>query len=269
MVGVNDPANPDPATGTDLRSLLRHPGFPAVVIVVVALLGGLAFVAFDRGDLRVVPGPVTTATSTTLPLLAPSEVTSTVPATATPAGDAASAVWPSPTSSQRFDDPVAAVTSFATDFVGFTDPVIGELTSTLIGTSQIDVRPSPDGPITTVTVAQLGPDLTWWVLGAATPNIVVDDPPPLSLVSSPVALRGRALAFEGTVDVEVRNDDGPTPIATGVVTGGGGGELAPFDGQIEITPAPTGRGSITFLTRSADDGSVREATVVRVQFAEG
>ena len=62
--------------------------------------------------------------------------------------------------------------------------------------------------------------------------------------------------------------DGSTqPVGTGIVMGGANGELGPFDGTVTFTRPSASAGALMLLTRSAEDGSVTEATVVRVKFA--
>ena len=129
----------------------------------------------------------------------------------------------------------------------------------------MSVRVERAGPVTTVIVRQLGSDDTWWVLGAATEEIVLDAPAAGATVTSPVALSGRARAFEGTVDVQIRQDGATDPIGTGFVTGAGD-VVHPFDGEVEFTAATAERGAIVLLTTGGEDDRVWRATVVRVQF---
>jgi hypothetical protein len=77
---------------------------------------------------------------------------------------------------------------------------------------------------------------------------------------------GSALAFEGTVDVEIRQDGACQPIGTDVVAGGGD-IIRPFSGDIEFSIPTEPYGAVVFLTRSEQDGRVWEAGVVRVSFA--
>lgn len=204
------------------------------------------------------PAATSTTTSTSVTTAAPTTV---------PAGDElATAVWPDPTTSQRFEDPVAAARSFAVDLVGFTDPVVGEFQQGDSRSGEVEVRPTPTGPVTTVLVRQLGGDGTWWVLGCATANIEVDQPTAGEQISSPVRLAGRANAYEGNVNVQIVADSGTEPLVESYVTGMMG-ELGPFDREVEFPNPGSGRGAVLFRTLSAEDGSVWEAAVVRVGFA--
>lgn len=233
-------------------------------VVAVVVLGG----DDDDGDTA-----ATTTTSSPATTSAPGgdgPTTTTEPApTTAPATDSTSvAVWPWRDSPQRFDDPVAAARSFALDFVGFTDPVIGEFMQGDVRSGEVQVRPSADGPVTTVFVRQVSDDDSWWVIGSATGNIEVTEPATLSAIDTPVTLKGRANAFEGNVNVEIRVDGTVEPIAEGFVTGRMG-EMGPFESTLEFPSPKGGWGSVVFRTHSAEDGSVWEAAVVRVGFIGG
>lgn len=176
-----------------------------------------------------------------------------------------SAVWPWFDSGVRYTEPVAAARGFATDFVGFTDPVVGEFMQGDSRSGEVEITSDDGGPVTTVFVRQLGPDDTWWVLGSATENIEVDEPDALDEITSPLEVEGSALAFEGTVNVDIRADGEDEPLFEGFVTGGGT-EMAPFDDELEWDNPGEGSGAVVFKTLSARDGSIEQAAVVRVTF---
>ena len=69
------------------------------------------------------------------------------------------------------------------------------------------------------------------------------------------------------MNTEVRADGSTQPIGTGIVMGGANGEFNPFDGTLSFSPPTATAGSLMLLTRSSEDGSITEATVVRVKFA--
>jgi hypothetical protein len=209
--------------------------------------------------------PPTTEPSTTLATPTTTPGTSAVPPPRVPL-DASTAVFPDASSTVRFPDPVQAARAFAVDFVGFTDPLVGEFMQGDARSGEVEVRPTADGPVTTVFLRQLTPGQSWWVLGAATANISTDAPGPGDTITSPVTVSGSALAFEGTVNVEVRQDGTRQPLGTGVVTGGGD-VLRPFSGQIEFSTPTAEYGAVVFLTHSEQDGRVWEAGVIRVRFS--
>ena len=202
-------------SGSSLEPTNGSPSLTALVVTVLAILGLLALVLVLLGRER--------------------DTTADAPETA---------LWPWATSSTRFEAPVAAARSFATDFLGFTNPVVGSFAQGDARSGEVEVRPRANGPVTTVLVRQ-GGDGSWWVVGADDADIVLDEPDVLDGIRSPVRVRGTALAFEGTVQVHVREDGRREPLGEGFVTGG----------------------ALVLFTRSADDGQVWQAEVVRVRFA--
>jgi hypothetical protein len=187
-----------------------------------------------------------------------------------PAPDAndplAGAVWPSPDSGTRYADPVEAARGFAVDFVGFTDPVLGEFLVADSRSGEVEVKPSDDGPTTIVFVRKLSDDETWWVLGSASQNVIVERPRVRAIVDSPLTVSGQAKVVEGDVAVELRADRASEPLFTGTVTGGSGPDFAPFEGTFEFTDPGTGGGALLATVPSAEDGRVLEAAVMRVFF---
>ena len=113
-----------------------------------------------------------------------------------------------------------------------------------------------------------GDDGPWTVVRADAADIAVGTPAAKDRVTSPAQLRGTALAFEGNVNVEVREDGmlAGQSLGEGFVTGGGG-PAAPFDGTIAFTTPTKPGGAVVFFERSSADGQgVLRATVVRVAF---
>jgi hypothetical protein len=222
-------------------------------VVVVLAIGASVAVVLTREDDD--EGATTAPVSSTTP---PTSITAPV--------DRSTAVWPWPSSSVRYQDPVAAARGFAVDFVGFVDPVVGEFQAGDSRSGEVAVQRNANGPVTTVLVRQLGNDRTWWVLGSSTPNIVLEEPRALASVSSPVTLRGTSTAFEATVNVELRQDDAREPLATTIVMGGANGEMGPFARSLSFSTPRTTRGAIVLLTVSPEDGRVAEATIVRIRY---
>jgi Immunoglobulin-like domain of bacterial spore germination len=220
-------------------------------LAVVAVAAVVYLVTRDDGTSTQTVATSTTATSTSAP--------TTLPV------DTSIAVWPFPSSTTRFSDPVSAARGFATDYVGFTNPVVGEFRQGDARSGEVPVQSKATGPVTTVLVRQLGD--SWWVLGASTPNIQLTSPAALTAISSPVPLQGTSTAFEATVNTQVRQDSSTQTLGTGIVMGGANGQMGSFDGTLAFDPPSTSSGAVTLLTRSSEDGSVTEATVVRVNFA--
>ena len=246
MTEIVSDEDTSPSAPRRRRLLIGVGVFVAVVAIVVVV-----YLVTDDG------GSKQTAATSTIP-------TTTVPLTTLPV-DTSTAVWPFASSAIRYSDPVSAARGFATDYVGFTDAVVGEFRQGDARSGEVPVQAKATGPITTVLVRQLGD--SWWVLGASTPNIQLTSPAALATISSPVRLQGMSTAFEATVNTEVRSDGSSQPIGTGIVMGGANGEFGPFDGTLSFSPPTATAGSLVLLTRSAEDGRVTEATVVRTKFA--
>jgi hypothetical protein len=239
------------------RPLMVAVGLIASVTLVVALTG----CNDDDGDVETGTTTTEAVSGTTEPddgstngTLSPDELST--------------AVWPFADSDTRYDDPVDAATGFAVEFVGFDDPVIGEFMQGDSRSGEVEVQPQADGPVTTVFVRQLGSDDTWWVLGSATENIEFTYPAAGTAIDTPLEVTGEALAFEGTVQVQVRADGTLEPIGDGFVTGGGD-VMRPFSGSIPFESPQGGWGAVVGFTLSAENGQVWEASVVRVGFIGG
>jgi hypothetical protein len=255
----------------------------AIALAVLAAIVVVAFVITrggDDDDVATDASTTTVATTSTSTTVAPTTTSTTVPATTTTAptsttvappvaltpDQAAQVVWPDPATEIRLTDPMAAATSFAVDLVGFTDPVVGAFQQGDSRSGEIEIRPIEDGPVTTVLVRQVAADDSWWVIGAVSENIEVDEPAPQQAIDDPVRLTGRARAFEGTVGVRIVADGSADPVGTGFVTGSGDGTLGPFDAEVRFDAAGARWGVVVFSTDSAEDGRIWETTVVRVGF---
>jgi hypothetical protein len=200
-----------------------------------------------------------TASSTTSSTAGSTTVTSTV-------DQVDSAVWPFPSSSTRFSDPVEAARSFAVDYVGFVDPVVGPFQAGDSRSGEVVVEPAANGPETTVLVRQLGSDDSWWVLGSSTPNLQLQAPEAYATISSPVTLSGQSTAFEATVDYQIRSSGSTTPLTEGFFNGGANGEMGPFSTSVSFGSTTATHGAIILSTASMENGNLWEATVVPVAF---
>jgi hypothetical protein len=228
----------------------------AVGVVLVVAVAALAVWIARGGD-----GDDAAGGGATTSRVAATETSTTEPGQP----DFAAAVWPQE-GNPTFDDPVAAARSFAVDYVGFRDPIMGEFQAGDARSGEVELRAIATGPATTVALRQLGADDKWFVLGASTADIEIDVPRANSTVSSPMRVLGRARAFEGTVLVEARDDEASEPLGRTAVTGSGSGELGPFTGEITFAVPRTRHGAIVFATESAEDGRRLQATVIRVAF---
>lgn len=174
-------------------------------------------------------------------------------------------VWPPAGSEASYDDATEAARAFAVELVGFVEPVVGGLVERETGAGTVEVQPSEDGPVTTVLVRQLDAGV-WSVTGALTETIAVTSPETGGAVSDPLRVEGESTAFEGTVQVAVR-DQSAEPVGSGFVTGGANGEMGPFAGEIAIDVGDAAGGTVALYTLSMEDGGgVLAATVLPVVF---
>ena len=253
-----------------------HGKFTLALVLILGIALGIAVVlaveswrSSDDDNLvpveTVQPTTVTTAAVTTAPAAPAPSITPSPPAP-DEGNPLAGAVWPVPASETRYTDPVEAARGFAIDFVGFTDPVMGEFLVADSRSGEVEVRPTGDGPTTIVFLRKLDDDDFWWVLGSASENVIVQRPTVRDTVDSPLTVSGQARAFEGNVTLELRADGVAEPLFTGAVTGGAGPDFGPFEGTFEFTDPGAGGGALLAIVPSAGDGSVTEAAVTRLFF---
>jgi hypothetical protein len=280
-----------PTNNPDEAGSRRWPLIAGVLVAIGALV--VALVLFTGGD-DDTESAATTDVATSSPVTEPAAATTdapidtstpdtiipdtTIPGTTTPPTTAPTstdetipddvaartAIWPWVDTPTRFADPIEAVTSFATDYLGFTDLVVGEYQAGDSRSGEVEIRTGAAQLSTTVFVRQLTADDSWWVLGAAAESIAIDEPEQGAVVESPLTISGSASAFEGTVDVELRADDNGEPIYVGFVTGGGAPSRAPFSDTIEFTSPGAGGGALVLFSRSSEDGRVLEASALRI-----
>lgn len=234
----------------------RRKALAVATSIVVALVAVTTAACGDDDTASTTTGKPTTTTTTT------STTGSSTPTTTQPD----TAVFPFASSDVRFTDPVEAARTFATSYLGFVEPVVGAFQQGDTRSGEVPVQAKGNGPVTTVLVRQLTSEDTWWVLGASTPNLVLQSPAAQAAITSPVTLSGQSTAFEATVNVEIRQDGTRTPLKEDIVNGGANGEMGPFSKAITF-PAPSApAGAIVLKTLSAEDGNITEASVVRVTF---
>lgn len=232
------------------------------VAAVIALIVGALLLSRDDDDEPVsADTTTTTAPAETTTTTTPDATTTTVPFQTV---NADLPVYPDPTTSQRFDDPIAVATAFATERVGFRDPVVGDFRAGDSRSGEVEVRASIDQAPTVVVVRRLEDD-TWFVIGSTTDSIQLATPEPRSTITSPQDLVGMAYAFEGTVNVRLYLDGTQEAIAETVVTGRGDGVLGDFSGELEFTnPGGATHGVLVLSEASAKDGAAVAATTIRV-----
>lgn len=253
-------------TNTDNRRWVYGAASAAAVVALVVV----GFFVLDGGDddAPVVADSTTTTTEETTSTTSSTTTSSTTTTEAfAPEVDPFTVAYPAPTTSQRFETPESAAQTYATEVLGFTELVVGEYRAGDSRSGEMPVRDRADGPETTILVRQMDDD-TWFVLGSVTEDITVDEPQSGDTVTSPFETTGSALAFEGTVNVEVRAQDDPAPLGEGFVTGNGVPPAGPFEGMIDFdAPAEETAGIVIYREYSAQDGHVRKATSFPVRLA--
>ncbi|MBA2497766.1 MAG: hypothetical protein H0V33_11865 [Acidimicrobiia bacterium] len=210
-----------------------------------------------------------TTTATTPTTAEPTPTTADVPTPTTERAtsvDPTTPIFPNPTTTRRrFDSPEALVTTFASEVVGMTAPIVGDFAQGDSRSGEVEVRGFAGGAPTTVIVRQLE-DNTWFVLGAVTGSIQPDAPAAFDTVASPLRLTGAAYAFEGTVQVTMFADGAAEPVGATFVTGRGDGVLGAYEGEIEFT-TPDAYGWLLYTSEGGEDGSPIEFAAVRLRFA--
>lgn len=232
-------------------------------ILVLTLLTAVALTAIGCSEKETVSPPTikpgsasTTATSTP----------TSSPGTSQDAVQPEQAIYPFATTGATYPDPVPLARAFAVEYLGMPNPVVGEFQQGDSRSGEIEIRSRANGPTTTVLVRQLEGD-NWWVIGAATATIQIESPTALATVSSPVTVSGQSTAFEGTINLEIREDGRLEPIAEGFTNGGSMGEMGPFSTSLNLGETSASGGAIIVKTISPEDGNVDEASVLRVRFS--
>jgi hypothetical protein len=161
--------------------------------------------------------------------------------------------------------------------LGMRDPVAATYRATGAATADVGVHPRfGEGDVhfdRVTTLVQLHRYAYGWAAtGAkAVDTIEVDEPLAFSRVESPLAVSGRSVAYEGTVQVTVLEDRrGPDRVLGRGVVQGGGSELSPFRGQIPFADHTVGVGAgwVVFSGDTGADVGIVSATAVRVRFVE-
>lgn len=239
----------------------------AVVVAIVAVIVLAAVLWSDDDDVATddATTPAVADDTTTTEL----QTTSTE-ATTTTAGETTTtivreenlAVFPFVSDETRFDDPLDAAENWAEGVVGFVDPVYSEFREGDSRSGEVEVRPSDDGPTTTILLRQY--DGTWWVLGSVAEAVEVDQPS-FKDATSPLEVTGEAAAPTGTLEIELWTDAADEPLA--MTSADVGQAQTPFEVTLTWDRQPETRTGALYL-RSRDNGDVVSATVLRVEFAQ-
>ncbi|MHB1208517.1 MAG: Gmad2 immunoglobulin-like domain-containing protein [Acidimicrobiales bacterium] len=230
----------------------KRSGLITTVVVVIVFAAGL-FAGRQWGQHSSTTTSVATTTNVT---------------TTTLASQPTSAIWPFASTPTRFATPELAAQTFVLDYLGFTNPVMEPFQQGDTRSGEVPVRSSLNGATTTVLVRQVTSDDSWWVIGAVSPNIALVTPAALEAISNPILLKGTSTAYEAVVNVQIRQDGSLAPLARTTFMGGSMGVMGPFSKTVTYTAPTSPAGAIVMYTLSAKDGSVLEASVLRVAFAK-
>lgn len=260
-------------TSSSRSSLIRptRVGRRVVFVAIIALMGIVSIgcgEAADENDSATTDVPATQPTtptesteiapapSSSVPVVEPSDVVS--------ADD--EFIWPFSGSADSYDDPVALVTAFASEYLGFTKLVVGGFEADGDDAGAVAVRSFENGTPTVVRVARAGDGDGWGVLGASNENLILESPGQNATIDSPVTVSGQSTAFEGTIDIMVREYGRLDPLVRDFATGGANGEMGPFTKQLDLAEGGADHGAVIVWTTSMEDGGTQEATVVRIVF---
>ncbi len=217
-----------------------------LVVLVIALIG----VAFLGG--------YATHRSSSTPTSAPST---------TVADTTWMALWPNAASTTRYTSPRSAALAFATRVLAMTQPVADPFQQGDTRSGEVPIQPDASGPVTTILVRQLTADDTWWVIGAVASDLEISEPASLSSATSPMTVRGQSTSYEAVINLALYRDGSAHAIATATALGGSMGVMGPFSASLSYA-TPTGTyGNLVVYSRSAKDGSVLEASAIRLRLA--
>jgi hypothetical protein len=150
--------------------------------------------------------------------------------------------WASP--DDAYDDPIDAVTAFvgfvdrvysSQNATGFADVTIGEFLAGDQRSGEVTfvVNGSDNTISTTVSVRQAGPDDYWWVVGASSETLTIDEPGPDSVVTAPMDYFGTNHVMSGSwVMLHIYAATLPEPLTGVGLTGGGVFALGDFWGAV-------------------------------------
>lgn len=85
-------------------------------------------------------------------------------------------------------------------------------------------------------------------------------------ISSPVTLAGTGVAYEGTIQAQVRQDDTAKSLGESYVTGAGAA-IGPFQRDPRVHESGAGYRAAVLYTTSAEDGTVMAGSAIRVEFS--
>jgi len=96
-------------------------------------------------------------------------------------------------------------------------------------------------------------------------NILVENPWPGDEIGNPVIISGKALVFEGTVSIRIKDANGAV-LANTFAQAQSGVELSDFSKSVSYTASTTTAGTVEVFSISAKDGSEQDKVTILVKF---
>jgi immunoglobulin-like protein involved in spore germination len=100
------------------------------------------------------------------------------------------------------------------------------------------------------------------------PFIKINHPAPGDVIRNPAHIAGYGTAFEGTISLRIRDDDG-TVIAEGFTQGGSNGVIGEFKADLEFDRRPNQRLGVVEAFEESASGSGEERHLFRVPIVFG
>jgi spore germination protein GerM len=180
---------------------------------------------------------------------------------------------------KTYRDPVATARDFATKYVGMDNPVDFPPRTTAPGQVEVPMgvrfgegrtpiaNPQARFGVIVRQLGEQGASGPWTVTEVVAFEITVTTPKPLDKISSPVRLTGQALAFEGTVNIQIREDGmlAGQSLGKGFVTGGGDIKR-PYSDDVTFRAPTKPGGAILYTVLSMADGGIIQIAAIKVRF---
>jgi hypothetical protein len=274
---TDTPSTPPGGPTDRSRTTWALAGLAALVVALVVVL--IVVLSGDDDDDDVTTEDTTTSVVDSTTTTEAEETTTTAEETTTTASpttapgsvtdaEAATVAWPDPLEGAGYDDPVDAASDFASEVLGFSDPIVGELQEGDARSGEVEVRAAEDGPVTTVGVRQMSDD-RHYVLFAASSEVELLLPTAGSAIDAPLEVEGWGRGFEGQIAIRVHDRSDGAELGEGFVTGGGAGELEAFSGEIDWDNPGGGWGLVVAAVPGGEDGATWAATALPVGFIGG
>ncbi len=170
-------------------------------------------------------------------------------------------VWPRPSLRLGGLDPESVAYSFAIDLIGFEDVISSGFRRVGPDRGEVHVRPTPDGPDTVVEL--VASDTGWWVSGASSVGVRLDQPRRATVVSNPLRYEGVAQPPGGIVEVRIHVDGSRQPLGSTTIPTGTSEEAVPIEGETGWWQPSSGTATLVVVTRGID-GEVWEAAAFAI-----